>query len=426
MITVPRRALLGASAAAVVAGPIVACNPRQTESSDDLLVSWYGGQPVHEGVEGALNAYSQGADVPITTEKAPFGDYWDKLATQVAGGQGPDLIRMSMTWFAEYSERGALLDLSSYVGEAIDTSGLDEEAAESGRTDSGLFGIGQSSITQTTFRNPELVAEHDLELPATWSWEDFVTFCHKFTDAAGPEKYGTTDAGGDLQLFEVWARQHGTELFDGASLAVGADVIEEWLAMWHDLRQAGAAPPSDISAESDTFETSQFSVLNAAVTFGWVQQLTFFQPVLPDHPLQVADVPGMTAGSLEGQFLKALDFWSVLSSSGNPDGSADLIDFLMNDPDAATSIGLTLGVPPSQAARDALDRSPDTADGRAIAYVEDVRGRTGPSPDPWPMGYGALQSSEFPRLNQDVGFGSTTPAQAAAAFIETAKNVFSE
>lgn len=422
MTTLPRRLLLG-TAAAAAAAPLVSCNPNSTAGSDqDLRVSWYGGQPVHEGVEGALDAFSEDhADLQITEEKSPYDDYWDKLATQLAGGDGPDVVRMSMSWFLEYAERGALLDLEPFVGDALDLTGLDEPAAESGRTQEGLFGVGQSSITQATFRNPQLAAEHGLELPETWAWTDFTEFCREFADAAGPGKYGATDSAGDFQLFDVWARQHGTELFDGQELTVPAEVVEEWWAMWKELRDDGAVPPPEVSQESTGFEQSPFATLDAVITTGWVQQATFFQPVMPDDPLEIADVPGLTAGALDGQFLKSLDLWCVLGVSKNRDRAVELINFLLTDPAAATSLGITLGVPPSQTARDALKLSPDSAAGKATAYVESIQGRTGPPPAAWPTGYGAIQGSEFPRFHEAVAFGSSTPAQAAKDFVEAAR-----
>ncbi|GAA1488715.1 ABC transporter substrate-binding protein [Brachybacterium sacelli] len=420
-----RRSLLAAGGAAA-ALPLGACGPGARNASADLLVAWYGGQPVHDGVGGALEKYQQEhPDVPVTPQKAAFDDYWDKLATQVAGGQGPDLVRMSMTWLTEYADRGALLDLSDLTGQAIDISGFDEDAATAGTTDDGRFGIGQSSITQTTFRNPHLAQEHGLELPGAWSWQEFTEFATALAEQAGPGTYGTADAGADLQLFEVFARQHGTELFDGQSLAVGTDVIEQWLVMWQDLRDAGAAPPPEITAEATGFENSPFATLNAAVTFGWVQQVTFFQPVMPEHPLEVGDIPGATAGDRSGQFVTALDFWSILSTSARPEDAAAVVDFLVSEPAAITSIGLSLGVPPSATTRDLLGESADSAAGKAMAYVEEVTGTTGAPPGPWPRGYGALQGTEFGRLNEDVAFGRTTASAAAASFVETAASALS-
>lgn len=418
-----RRQFLGIGGAAVLTAAAAGCgNGGGGSGSSSLRVAWYGGQPVHDGLEDALTSFSEGrSEISLATEQASFDEYWDRLATQVAGGDGPDVLRMSMTWLADYADRGALADLSQYEGGLIDTAALDEDAVEGGRMEAGLFGIGQSSITQATFRNTRLAEEYGVELPQSWSWEDFIEVSMEFSDAAGNGMYGTTDAGGDFQIFEVWARQHGTELFDGRSLAVSAEVVEEWLVMWQDLRDAGAAPQPDVSAESDTFETSQLAQLNAAVTFGWVQQVTFFQPVIPDHPLEIADTPGSSPGDRSGQFLSALDFWCITSSSSDPETAAELVDFLVNDEHAVSSIGLTLGVPPSESGREALGADEDSAEGRAVAYVESLQGQTGPPPDPWPSGYGDIQGTAFPRMNEEVGFGEKTPAEAAAEFIEAAE-----
>lgn len=110
----------------------------------------------------------------------------------------------------------------------------------------------------------------------------------------------------------------------------------------------------------------------------------------------------------------------MTSETANADGAAELIEFLLSDERAVSSIGLTLGVPPSSVSRDLLGLGTDTAEGRAIAYVDAIAGSTGPSPQPWPTGYGELQATAFPSLNEDVGFGDATPAEAAARFIDDA------
>lgn len=416
-----RRQFIGLGGAAALAVGVAGCGGGGGggAGSASLRVAWYGGQPVHDGLEEALAEFSEAhSELALSTEQASFDDYWDRLATQVAGGEGPDVLRMSMTWLADYADRGALADLSEYEGGLIDTAALDDDAVEGGRMDTGLYGVGQSSITQATFGNTRLAEEYGVELPAVWTWEDFVQVSKEFADAAGPGMYGTTDAGGNFQMFEVWARQHGTELFAGESLAVSAEIIEEWLVMWQDLRDAGAAPQPDVTAESDTFETSQLSQLNAVVSFGWVQQVTFLQPIIPDHPLEILDMPGSMAGDRSGQFLSALDFWCLTSSAGAPEAAADLIDFLVNDEGAARSIGLALGVPPSETGREALGADPDSAEGRAVAYVESLQGETGPPPAPWPSGYGDVEGTAFPRMNEEVGFGEKTPSEAAGEFLE--------
>jgi multiple sugar transport system substrate-binding protein len=420
MAGITRRSLLGFGAAAVTAATLPGCGGGGEGSSDGLRVAWYGGDPVHKAMDAALAAF--GADhsgTKLTTERAAFADYWDKLATQTAGRKSPDVFRMSMSYFSDYAQRKALADLS---GKPIKLDALDKDVAESGQVDGKLMGIGQSSITHATFRNPQLVEKRGGKLPEQWSWQTFAAFAKDYAADAGPGSYGTSDAGGNFQIFEVWAREYGSEVFADGKLAIGKDVLEGWFEFWLDLRKAKAAPPADVSAEGGTFETSQLSKGKSPVEFGWVQQLTFYQPLVKNAELVVGAVPGRTPGSLKGQFLKALDFWTVSSSTKNTDAAVQLIDFLINDDRAVKAIGLTLGVPPSQKSRDLIAAQPNTAAGRAIAYVETIEKQVGPSPQPWPKGYGEL-ITVFDRLNEDIGFGRTTPSAAADKFSSEASRV---
>lgn len=429
--TPTRRSLLatgGAGALAAGLGAALAgCGPNspgggEGDGNSGFRLACFGNPPVREGVEEALAVYQEDGpsdgESKISTEYSSFDDYWDKLSTQFAAQDGPDVMRMSMTWLTEYAERGTLLALDDLVDSAIDISGLDEDVAKSGVVDGKRYGVGQSAITHACFRNPGLVEELGGTLPDEWSWEDFEDFC---ADIAGEGMFGSTDIGGNFQIFEVWARANGTELFDGQSLAVGADVIEEWLAMWEDLRTSEVVPPADLTAEINSIEDSPFTELKTAVAFGWVQEVAFYQAAMTDSPLAVADVPGTTAGDISGQFLQSLDFWSVSGTSEQTDAAAELIDFFLNDEEAVTEIGTALGVPPSQESRDTVGADPESAEGKAIDYAASVADRTGPNPEPWPRGYGSIQSDLFPKLNQDVGFGQVSVSDGVAQFVQDAE-----
>ena len=418
--TLSRRTLLGLGSAALLAG--AGCSASGSGSgSGPLTAAWYGADPVHRAMEANLAAFSAAhGGVEANGSHAPFSDYWDKLATEVASREGPDVYRMSMSYFSEYADRGALLDLTSMVGSTIKTDGLDADVLASGKIDDKMMAIGQSSISHATFANPELVKKVGGELPTSWDWGRLAEFSKGYAGEAGSGSWGVSDAGGNFQIFEVYARQHGTDLFDGSTLAVGQDVIESWLAYWNDLRRAKAAPPATVSGESSTIETSTLSKGTTPVAFGWVQQVTFYQPLVKEAVIEVLPVPGQTPGSAKGQFLKALDFWAVSGNTADPELAAQLVSFLVNDPTAIKNTGLTLGVPPSATARDLIDADPSSAAGRAISYVEKISAEVGPPPAAWPKGYGELLSA-FSRANEDVGFGKADPASAATAFVAEAK-----
>ncbi|WP_114560887.1 ABC transporter substrate-binding protein [Desertihabitans aurantiacus] len=424
-MTLSRRGLLTAGAAAGGALLLPACGGGAGGGGGEpLRVSWYGGTPVHEGVEGALQAWGQAhPDVPYAVEKAPFDSYWDKLATQTAGNDTPDVLRMSMSYFSEYAGRGALADLGEAVGSTIRTDALDPDVATSGQLADGLFGIGQSSISHAVFVHAGLLEQVGVSVPTDWTWSTFQDFARGYAEEAGPDSWGCADLGGAFQTFEVFARQAGTGLFapGGTGLAVSRETVEEWYAMWERLRADGAAPPGDVSAESTSFEESLLVRGSAPLLAGFVQQVTFYQPLVPDADVELVPLPSAdgSPGDLSGQFLKALDLWCVSARSRRTEDAQRLVDFLLNDPAAVQSIGLTLGVPPSASSREAVAAGADAAAQRAIDYVDRIEPAVGESPEPWPAGYGELLST-FGRLNEDIAFGRSDPGTAAQQFVDAA------
>lgn len=421
-----RRALLGLTALAA-GGLATGCSggtsSEGSATEGALRVGWYGGDPVHAAMKKTLNAYhGKHSGVTVSTEFSPFDGYWDKLATQTAGRNAPDVYRMSMSYFADYAGRGALLDLSKELGSTIKTAGLDADVAASGKIDDGTYGVGQSSISHAVFTRPAAWQKVGADLSTqAWTWESFADAAKGYASEAGKGMYGTPDSGGNIQIFEPYVRQRGREIFtpDGTGLALQVEDVEEWLAYWQDLRAAKAAPPASLTAETGDFATSLLATNKAPLAFGWVQQITFYAPLV-DDPLEVAALPSPEAGSLSGQFLKALDFWVVSSTTKNRAGALALIDYLINDPQSIKTLGLTLGVPPSKAGRDQLGSDPDSPEGKAIAYVDKIKDKVGKPPAAWPKGYGEIQEL-FGKLNEDVGFGKSTPAKAAAQFMTEAK-----
>jgi multiple sugar transport system substrate-binding protein len=413
MNTFSRRTLLGLGAATAAAITIPGCSGK----SGPMRVSWYGPDPVTKALNKALEAWKASGGAEYSAESAPFDDYWDKLATQTSGNNAPDVLRMSMSYFSDYAGRSALKDLGSL---GIDTSGLDKDVAASGVADGKNYGIGQSSISYSMYVDEAAVKKAGGTVPAQgWTWDTFAEFARDYSGSV-PGSFGSGDQAGNFQLFEVYARQHGTEMFsdDGGKLLTTKDTVQEWFQYWADLRSAKAAPPQNVSGETTGIEKSLIATGKSPLQFGWVQQVTFYQPLVKS-PLTVLPVPQGKAGDLTGQFVKGLDLWCVSSASKHPEDAAKLIGFLLNDEKAIKAIGILLGVPPSKKARDLVSADAGSAGARAIKYVEDLAGKVGPSPKPWPKGYGELLTG-FGRIAENIGFGKSNPAAGAQEFVDLA------
>ncbi|MFI8523949.1 ABC transporter substrate-binding protein [Promicromonospora sukumoe] len=423
-----RRQLLGVTLAGLAAASLAACGPKGSPPGKPGL-SWYGGDPVHEAMQELVRLYgTKHPDVDVVAQFSAFDDYWDRLATQTAGRSAPDVMRMSMSYLADYADRGALTDLSPYLGTSgtsgtkIDIDDMAPDIADSARIDGTYYGVSQSSIANAAFVNRDLVAALGVpDVDESWTWADFGTWA-KEVGAARDDVYGSMDQGGSLQLFESYVREHGTEMFtpDGSNLAFDQGVLEEWWAYWHDLRAHRGAPPAAVSAEVAGFDTWPLAKGTTPVGFGWVQQVAFVQPFL-DGPLDILTPPTAGTGT-SGLFVKCLDFWSIASTSSQPDEAARIIDFLVNDDDAIRTLGIVLGVPPSQRAIDLLDLEAGSAEQRAVDYVGRVADVVPPAPPAWPLGYNELLSL-FTKLGQDIGFGEAGVSDAATEFFEQSARV---
>ncbi|TFD94122.1 extracellular solute-binding protein [Cryobacterium lactosi] len=426
-IDLNRRQLIGITLAGLATATLAACaGPGGGAGAGRLGLAWYGGDAVHEAMKKLITEYAKkDSSISISEQYAAFADYWDKLATQTAGRTAPDVVRMSMSYFSDYANRGALLDISKYIDSDINISDMPRDVAESGNLDGKYFGVSQSSIANAAFVDPELIGSLGGSVPTDdWTWESFADWAKAIGASGAGKVYGSMDQGGNFQLFESFARDHGTELFtaNGSALAVDVDVIEDWWSYWADMRTDRGAPPASISAETTGFDTWPLAKGITAVGFGWVQQIAFLQPVMT-RQLEVL-MPPTVSGEAKGLFVKCLDFWSISSNAKDPAAAADLIDFLINDDVAIQTLGVVLGVPPTQRAIDLLALDPTSPAGKAAGYIERVRDLAGPAPAAWPTGYNELLSL-FARQAQDISFDKSTPAKAAQDFQEQSVQILS-
>ena len=161
-----RQFLLGAGglAAAATAGGLTACAPGARSSgggggneggTTTLALAWWGNPTRNKNTQAEIDAYMKAnPNVKIEAQPGEFASYWEKLATQTAGGTAPDIIQMDMAYISEYGNRGALLDLSQ-----VDTSKFVEGTVDSGKIDDKLVGINAGINSLDPHGQPDRLRE---------------------------------------------------------------------------------------------------------------------------------------------------------------------------------------------------------------------------------------------------------------------------
>jgi multiple sugar transport system substrate-binding protein len=142
-------------------------------------------------IEEWIADYCPGATVDLQVQ--PWGQYWDLLSTNAAGGDIPDVFNMSQDRFFFYASNDVLLDLQPYFDEA----GIDTGVWGSGMIDpyrwgenDDLFAAPVNWDTIAVYYNKDLFDAAGLAYPtADWTWDDFATAAAALTDPAA-DVYG--------------------------------------------------------------------------------------------------------------------------------------------------------------------------------------------------------------------------------------------
>src|SRR5918992_664002 len=177
-----RQFLIGAGglAAAATTGGLAACAPGSggdgggggEAGATTLALAWWGNPTRNKNTEAMIDAYMKAnPNVKIEPQPGEGSSYWDKLATQTAGGKAPDIIQMDMNFIAEYGTRGALLDLKD-----VDVSKFVEGTVDSGRINDTLVGINAGINSALFFANPQVFEKAKMDLPddTTWTWDQLI------------------------------------------------------------------------------------------------------------------------------------------------------------------------------------------------------------------------------------------------------------
>ncbi len=398
-----------------------------SQETIELRMAWWGGDARHEMMNSLLDLYEErNPTITIAREFTDDAPYWDRLTTQVASGNAPDLIHMRAPYASLFARRDIMLDLAPLTSDgSLNLEDFDPIIVENGRVDGTHYYVSVGNSGPSLFYNTVLLEEAGLEAPAsTWTWDDFVATATDATNTLGEDIYGCSDVAGSMDMFRVFLRQRGKEFVTGnedgtAALAFETQDLLDWLTLWEGLRQAGAVPPMDVTLEATGTDQSLLATRRSVMHMTNGNQLKIFQRFL-DDPLSIVTVPNGPEGSEYGNFIVFASI-GISATTQYPTESARVIDFMVNDPDAAKLYMAEHGPPGSAAMREVVLPLLTPSDEQVFEFVQSVID-TSPVPPPQnPDEFVELQEL-LTRTNQDVAYGSKSVDDATADFMSEAES----
>jgi len=357
-------------------------------------------------------------NVQVQTSYSSYDAYKQKLAVQATGGDAPDVMQLDYRQINQYASGGVLLDLGKQKA-LLHTSEIDQGLLATGKVDGTQYAIPQGRGTETVVYDAKAWKASGVPLPHKgWTWDDWADDMRALAKRTG--KPGATDPGQNEDAFEVWLRGQGKSLYTKANgLGFTADDLTRWWTFTDGLRREGAVSPAEQTTQLAGFvENTPLARGKATADNNWDAPSSGFLAFIPTG-IALAPMPSGEDGT-PGQYFKPSMFLGVSANTGHAKESAELVDFLLNDRDAAKILGATRGIPVNESIRKETESQLKDFDKTISDYQASVDGTLKDPPQAPPSGDNALQST-FQRDYDQVSYERMSPRKAAENYITEAK-----
>jgi multiple sugar transport system substrate-binding protein len=388
-------ALLGLPVAGATTGLTGCTDERSAPSRDgrvELSVFWWGGANRAKLTEQALRLYS--ARNPLVSFRVTWqgnSGYYERLATQATGGNVPDLFQIDDNFLTEYAQRDIVLDLTPYRDDhRLDLRELPDGLVRYSEVEGRTMAVAGAQNSPGLIYNRSLLRRLEIPEPRIGTpYPEYLEWAQRVTQASSGRVAGTMDPSADYKALWLWLRSRGGELYQGRQLGFRKPDLIDWLELWQEARASRATPSAALIQQANAGDPSRQLVVTGqtATSFMWSNQLAEMQQHSADE-LALTSYPGPPAA----QWARASMFWVVYRGSRHPDLAVDVINFLINDPEAGRVLGTERGLNANLAVRRSVQGTiTDESMRRSAAFEAAMAGRFGQAPAPPPQGHATIR-----------------------------------
>ncbi|WP_202077780.1 extracellular solute-binding protein [Caldalkalibacillus salinus] len=399
--------------------------PGQGEDDDTitLRVGWWGGDTRHQMTLDVIDLFEeQHPNIKIEPEYTGWPGYWERINTQAAGSNLPDIVQMDVNTLNEYHSRGVLADLKPFVDDGtINLDNVDPMYNELNVEGDQLLGVSLGANALAMVYNESLFEEHDIDLPPGYTFDDLQDELLKLKSELGDNFYGYDLADADYEQFYVYARQHGQSFYNEEGTGVGfdQDVATEFFTMIQSYLEEGITVPPDIQAEVTDLSEAYTGRRMAALQIAASNQVVAISNGTEDD-VGLMLLPAL--GDQHGSWIRPSMSFSITQHSEHQEAAATFIDFFTNNIEAHEIMQAERGVPVSSDIREALyDQLSDDVQAQFnyLDLLEDYSAPADPPPPP-----GSTEARDvFMRIIEELKYGMVTPEDAAKRLIEDVNEI---
>lgn len=423
---VTRRSFLGFGLGAAAAFGVAGCSGFSPQGgskpSGKLEVGIWGGADRAKLYQSAIDLYAKrNSEVQATLQFADSAPYFERLTTSAAAGNLPDVFWMTDTNIARYADAGALMDLSKHIGSSIKKDGIGDAGVDAGRNPKGVFGLPTHFNSQAILTDNDALAAKGVSFSQVKTWDDLAAAAKQMTNSA-EGYYGLLDPtlGTNHRSFEAWVRQSGAELFtDEGKLGFDASILGDWFEYWAKMRKEGTIPSATTQTESDSAGwTSDLLVKSkAAIRVASASHLSVVKGLRQGN-IGLNSYPVRNDASKDWWFFTPI-LVCVSAKTGNADAAADMVNFFINNKEAASHTQISMGTPAVPDVAKSL--IPNLKEDQVLVVNQILREMENPRRRVplKPEGSDKLNSA-LTRIGQEIAFEKTSVSNGASAVISDA------
>lgn len=397
-------------------GGLTACGPGgSADGKVTLRVGWWGNATRNELTAKAIELFhTKHPTITVEAESGEFTAYFERLATQVAAKDAPDVIQMDYAKIREFGGRGALLDLN---GTALDTANFLESSTAVGLLGDKRVAVNGAVTERIYLANPEVFAQAKVDLPddSTWTWDDFARISTAITKGTPDGTWGAVHPVLSPNDLLFWLRQKGKDVFTEEGLGFDPADLATFYAYGADLSRSGGAPTATAAVEEASAASGQgmFWTGKAGLAAASSNQVVAIGKSTKAD-LKILRYPTFTGKAADTKAYVTGLSWSVSATTRHAAEAVTFLNFILNDPEAGTILGDERGLPPNNQLRAALAKSATGDAAKAAEFIDRTAAET-TTPPVMPLIGAGDWSTVVARHAQDVLFGKASPETAATA-----------
>jgi len=390
-----------------------------------LRICWWGSQTRNDLTQQAIDLYMEKtSNVVIEAEFTDWSGYWDKLATQAAGGELADIIQMDYSYLTQYASSSQLADLNSYIESGmIDTSYINDSIIESGSVDGKCFAVSLGSTAPMVLYDKATVEAAGVEIPLQPTMEEFYDISQTIYEKTGVPVYLENG----ITMIQYIARARGSEIYGELTNGVTDSALEH-LKWVETFAKADFSISAELLSEKNPQVVESMPIIDLSTwnAFSFSNAfVSIYEACGGERELGVFMYPTLSDAKSQPMYLKPTMFFSVAETSQYKDEAAKFMDWFVNDIECNQILLGERGIPANSQVSEAVKGNVSEIGAIAYDFVTEVNKVATAVDPPNPAGYSEVEAL-LKNLAEDILYGNLTYEEATEQFVPQAQTILKE